>query len=258
MQTVDKVMRLLGEFSPALPEIGLSELARRAGYDKAATRRFLVALGQHGLIEQNPETRKYRLGPGFLRFARVREATLPLAALVRPALEALARGTGETAHASLLLGDRLVTLAVAEPARATRVFVDPTVPLPLHATASGLACLAFMPPASAEALIGAGPLPAFTASTPSGASLRALIETARRSGFARAERSFEEEVVGTAAPLFDWAGRPLGAVAVAAVASRFTAEAGQAIAAAVMATAVALTRATGGEPHPALLAAAAA
>src|SRR5262245_29418752 len=114
MQTVDKAMKLLGCFSVAVPELGLSELARVAAFDKAATRRLLVALANHGFIEQDARTRRYRLGPAFLRFARILETTRPLASTVQGALEDLMRATSETAHASLLSGDRLTTIGVAE------------------------------------------------------------------------------------------------------------------------------------------------
>jgi IclR family transcriptional regulator, acetate operon repressor len=256
MQTVDKAMKLLGLFSPSATEIGLSELARRAHYDKAATRRFLVALAKHGLIEQNPEDRKYRLGPALLRFARVREATMPFKAIVDPVLARMADQIGETAHASLLAGDRLTTLSIVEPKRATRVFVDPSQPLPLHATASGLACLAFMDEAEAEALLSNGKLKKHTAKTLTRRSdIREELILTHRRGFGRGNKSFEDEVVGTAAAIFDGSGRPIGAVAVAAVASRLNRESEALIVPSVLEAAVRVTRAMGGEPHANILSA---
>ena len=256
MQTVDKAMKLLSYFSPSEPEIGLSELARLADFDKAATRRFLVSLANHGFIEQNPDNRKYRLGSAFLRFARMREATMPLGSIVQPALDRLALATGETAHASLINGDVLVTMGIADPQRATRVYVDPSQPLPLHATASGLACLAFSGNDILDTYLARGRLKKHTVrTTVAQKELRRLVAETRARGFGRAERSFEEEVIGTAVPLFDWSGRPFGAIAVAAVAARFTKEAEHLILSQVLATGVAVTRATGGEPHANVLAA---
>lgn len=256
MQTVDKAMTLLGKFSPAEPERGLSELARLAGFDKAATRRFLVALAKHGLIEQNAENRKYRLGSAVLRLARIREATLPFASVIQPILDRLAADTGETAHASLLQDDSLSTVGISEPQRATRVYVDPSEPLPLHATASGLVCLAFSDGAALDRLAERRRLPRHTPRTiVSNKDLRAILAETRKRGYGRAERSFYDEVVGTAAPIFDWSGKPLGAVAVAAMATRFTPELDHLIVQRVLAAAIAITRATGGEPDAAVVAA---
>lgn len=250
MQTVDKAVSLLGFFSTAEPEIGLSELGRLSGFDKAATRRFLVALAKHGFIEQNPDNKRYRLGPAFLRLARIREATVPFTSIVQPLLDRLVSDTGETAHASHLAEGHLVTLATAEPQRATRVSVNPSEALPLHATASGLACLAFMSPAEAEALLKRGGIGRHTGQTATSLrDIKRLIQATRERGFGRADRSFEDEVIGTAAPIFDWAGKPIGAVAVASVASRFTPELDRTITHAVLDAAVRVTRDTGGAVH---------
>ena len=101
MKTVDKAFSVLDQFSLTRTEIGLSELSRMAGLDKAATRRLLVAMGKHGFIEQSAETRKYRLGHGFLRLARIREATVPVIQAAQEAVDWLMQETNETAHASL-------------------------------------------------------------------------------------------------------------------------------------------------------------
>ena len=105
MQTVDKALSLLSYFSEQRPSVGLSELARLSGFNKATTRRFLVALEKHGIVEQDATTRLYRLGAGLLRLARVREATNPVAAIVQPVLNDLVSVTGETAHFSLYLSE---------------------------------------------------------------------------------------------------------------------------------------------------------
>jgi IclR family transcriptional regulator, acetate operon repressor len=250
MQTVDKAITLLGFFSVTEPEIGLSELARLAGYDKAATRRFLVALAKHHFIEQNPEDRKYRLGPAFLRFARVREVNMPLASVVQPIVRRLADETGETAHASLFSGDRMSTIAIAEPQRATRVFVDPSQPLTLHATASGQSCLAFSDDKNAKVILSSISLEKHTASTPvTKKALTELLSSVRKRGYARAIRSFEDDTTGTAVPIFDGAARPVGALAVAAVASRFTKEVDALVVHKLLIAASEATSALGGRLH---------
>ncbi|MDP7586137.1 MAG: helix-turn-helix domain-containing protein, partial [Verrucomicrobiota bacterium] len=60
-------MKLLDFFSERHPAIGLSEMARLAGCDKATTRRLLLALERSGMVEQLLESRKYRLGVAPLR-----------------------------------------------------------------------------------------------------------------------------------------------------------------------------------------------
>jgi DNA-binding IclR family transcriptional regulator len=257
MQTVDKAMALLGHFCPAQPEIGLSELGRMTGFDKAATRRFLVALSKHGFIEQNQDNKKYRLGSAFLHFARIREATLPLVSIVQPILNELAASTGETAHASILSGYSLATIAVAESQRATRANVDPAEPLPLYATASGLVCLAFGLPSLFDDYSKHVQFKRIAANTlTSKKALKEKVAETLEQGFGCANRSFESDIIGTAAPIFNQSGAAYGAVAVAAVASRFDPATKRKIIHNVVDAAMSVTHATGGLVHGQVFAAA--
>ncbi len=257
MRTVDKGLGLLDHFTVARPEAGLSEIARLAGLDKATALRLLSALARHGMVEQHAETKKYRLGPGVLQLARVREASFPVISIIQPVLERLAELSQETAHASLASGGSMRTIGVAEPKRATRVNIDPAEPLPFHATASGIAYLSYASEESVEKVLGAGNFQAFTKRTITSAdALRRKLNETRRKGFSRAEGGFELEVIGTAAPIFDWSGHACGSLAVASIAARMTSKAERFITSEVMQAAVEVTRALGAEPHPGLLAAA--
>lgn len=223
MSSAAKSLTLLTYFSTARPEIGLSQMCRIAGRDKATTYRHLQALETAGFVEQNPATKQYRLGPAVMQLAHVREATVPRKDGAKAALAALANATGETAHATVLSGTTLYGLCECEsPHHGTRAVIDINV-FPLHATASGLCCVAFGRAELLEA--AAANLEGFTSTTPTTQSdLSALIEDIRETGFAYANQSFEAEIQGVAAPIFDHTGYLAGAVAVASVASRFTAD----------------------------------
>ncbi|NJO36356.1 MAG: helix-turn-helix domain-containing protein [Rhizobiales bacterium] len=144
MGTITKALDLLNVFSRSNPELGLGDVVRLTGRDKATVHRHLVELQQNGFLEQHPKTRAYRLGPALLRLSGVREATHPFRQLIRPVVTQLADQVGELAHASLLQGTRLSPAFHADPERhGTRVRFDEAEMLPLHATSSGLAVLAF-------------------------------------------------------------------------------------------------------------------
>jgi IclR family transcriptional regulator, acetate operon repressor len=252
MKTVDKALALLGQFTTQTPEWGLSELARQTGTDKATTLRLMGSLVRGGLAEQDAASRRYRLGPGVLRLAHVREASAPVAALVRPVLERLSAATGETAHASIFTGQALVQAGTVEPQRPTRVHLDPAETLWLHATASGIACLSRADAATvAAALAPAGGLVRLTPATCTDPdALRARIAAARAAGHAVADQTYEDDVVGIAAAFLDAAGRPAGAIAVAAPAARAGGSARPAIAEAVMMAAAEITSRLGGTVPP--------
>jgi DNA-binding IclR family transcriptional regulator len=249
MQTVDKAVELLGYFSERHPEFGLSELARTAGFDKASTRRLLLALMKHDYVEQNPLTRGYRLGVAVLRLARIRETSTPLEAITAPLLEELVELTGETAHFSLRSGMTISTVAFVESPRSSRIHFVLGEEGSLHATASGIVCLAFSHAGTVEQVLGQG-LEAHTEHTVTDKRrFRDMLATVAEQGYHINREMYEQDVCSIAAPVFDPSLHPLGAIAVAAPSSRFGEEAQDTIRTAVVEAAAKASRALGAINH---------
>ncbi|QPC91758.1 IclR family transcriptional regulator [Mesorhizobium sp. INR15] len=220
MSTVGKAVALLEHFTLKEPEIGLSELARKAGLDKATARRLLMALAEHRLIEQEPQSRRYRLGAGLSRLARMRDAHLPFVRVAAPMVRDLALETGETVHLCEFSAGALLTVHVELSARANRVNVDVGQVLPLHGTASGIAFLAFSRPETVEAYFGK-PLAAFTPHTMTTRDkVMTAVQLAATRGYSRSAQGYEEGVHSIAAPILGSDGFPLGTLAVASPVSR--------------------------------------
>lgn len=221
LSSAAKTLELLAYFSTTRPEIGLSQLCKLAKRDKATTYRHLQALEKTGIIEQNPITKRYRLGPAVLQLAQTREATVPRKVGVQAPLFDLANATGETSHVTVLSGTTVYELMSCDsPKHGTRAIIDIQT-FPLHATASGLCALAFGPEALID--VALNKLQPFTRTTATTSEdLHAMVEAIRNTGFGRADRSFEDEVQGLSAPIFDQTGHFAGAISVASVAARFT------------------------------------
>ena len=220
MSTVGKAMSLLELFTLHEPEIGLSDLARQAGLDKATARRLLMALAAHRLIEQEPRSRHYRLGAGLSRLGRIRDAHFPFVRVAAPVIRELSLETGETVHLSEYSADALLTLHVELSAKANRVNVDVGQVLPLHGTASGIAFLA----ASRLEAVGAyleKPLQAFTSFTMTRPDdLVKAIALAASRGYSRSAQGYEAGVHSSGAAILGADGQPIGTLAVASPVSR--------------------------------------
>ena len=223
MGTVLKALELLDLFTRAQPLIGLSDLARQAGLNKATCYRLATALCDFGLVEQVGPAREYRLGPAVLRLAALREAQVPTQEAAMPILQTLANATGETAHLSLMMGQHLRPLAHAYSAtHSTRVMLEDTESFPFHATSSGLATLAFQPD-SVQRLVLSQPLTKLTRLTETDPlAISARLETIRNQGWAESRGGYEADVHSIAAPLFDTFGHCIGALSVAALSSRMS------------------------------------
>ncbi|MCB1341157.1 MAG: IclR family transcriptional regulator [Pseudooceanicola sp.] len=223
MGTVSKALSLLGYFDQTRTAVGLSDFARLSGLNKATAYRMLSELQEQGFVEQTGAGRAYRLGPEVLRLAALRELSVPMLTVAREVLHRLSEATGETAHASVIRGRQLNQLAHSYSARhATRVMMDDAEVLPFHATASGLAVLAFSPADWSEAALG-GALARFTPQTVTDpVRLRSLLRGVRASGISESVSGLEADVHAHAAPVFGAGEVPVGAIAVAAPVSRMT------------------------------------
>ena len=220
MSTVGKAVSLLELFTLREPEIGLSDLARRAGLDKATARRLLMALADYRLIEQEPQSRRYRLGAGLSRLARIRDAHFPFVRLAAPVIRELSLKTGETVHLSEFSAGALLTVHVDLSLKANRVNVDVGQVLPLHGTASGIAFLAASKPETVSAYLEK-PLEAFTAHTMTTAgALSGAIGLAAARGYSRSAQGYEEGVHSIGAAILGADGQPIGTLAVASPVSR--------------------------------------
>ncbi len=212
MGTVGKALDLLDLFTRAEPHMGLSQLARASGLNKATCHRLLTELESRGLLEQVGSAREYRLGPAVLRLSALREAAVPTREAAMPTLRRLAESTGETAHLSHLVAGRLQTLGFAYATHSgVKVMMEDADFLPFDATASGAAVLAFHP--DPESLVNA---------VADRSALESRIAATREKGWAETVSTFEKDVHSLAVPLFDAKGACTGALAVAAAAPRMT------------------------------------
>lgn len=223
MGTITKALNLLNHFCPGRAEIGLTEFRTLSGQDKATVHRHLIELAANGFLEQNPVTRGYRLGPAILRLAAVRERLFPARSIVAPIVERLASELGELVHVSLREGLHLSPLIHYDALiHGTRVYFDEAELLPLHATASGHAMMAFGPEHLLRDVLKGG-LPASTAHTITDpARLTEIVDDVRDHGIAFVDQGFEADVSSYAAPLFGDQPEAIGTIAVAVPTIRMT------------------------------------
>lgn len=215
MSTIDKAMNLLRQFSLERLEIGLNDLARLTGEDKAVVRRILVSLMKSGFVEQNPDNQRYFLGSGFLALARLREATVPMVRATQIVSSWLCHRTNETVHVSIAGQTGMSTVAYNLPQRGNVINLRPADRYPFHSSSSGLAYLAYCSPETQERLfeLPREKLTQFTVTAPD--DLRALCEATRARGYACTRNTVEVGVASVAMPFFLGTAEPTGTIAIA-------------------------------------------
>ncbi len=222
MRTVSKALTILDLFTEQKPSLTLTEIGRATGIDTATCHRMLKVLERHGYVFKEAATKRYSLGATVLRLARTREITTPVSATLQAVVDMLTDRVAETSHASVIAGRQVATVAAREGSRSNRVHVEYGARMELHATATGLACLAYGDTAFVEEALTA-PMTRFTATTVATAKdLEAALSLTRSRGYSVADCSFDADVVGIGAPFFNAEGTAMGAVAVATPANRMT------------------------------------
>ena len=223
MSTVQNALGLLNLFTQTQSEIGLTQFKNISGFDKGTTNRYLKSLKTLGFLEQNSETRAYRLGPAVVRLAAIREKTFPISRIVEIHVNALAQEMGELVHASLYSDMGMSPLYHRDGGiSGTRVGFDPAELLPLHATASGIAMLAFGPKDLLVEL-SQTKLHKFTDRTQTDiGSIKKTVAQAQALGFAHTNQTFETDVTSVAIPFFDSSDLAIGTISVATPQFRMT------------------------------------
>ena len=222
VRSVDRAAALLLALGESHGEAGVTELARRLGLHKSTASRLLATLEKRGLVEQDDETGRYRLGLVVIRLAETAERTLDLRSIAMPELDRLARATRETTGLGVAHGDHLLTVAQADGPNLVAMGDWTGRSVPMHSIASGKVLLSAMPEREILRLVKGG-LDRFTERTIT--QLEPLLEElarVRRRGYATAFGEYEPGLNAVAAPVYDARGQVTAAVDVWGPAFRIT------------------------------------
>lgn len=226
-QSVRRALSLLAAFDDRTPEWKASDLAREMELNRTTVYRLLSALEQAGLLQQDPRTDAYRLGPEAIALGARAARQSDLRSAARPELESLAANARETATLEVLAGGRTLILDEAPGPAVLGPSMEIGTRWPAHATSSGKALLAWSSPDGSAGGDGnpladlPDPLPRHTERTiVDRDALGAELARVRERGFATARGELEEGYVAAAAPVRDASGSVVAAVSVAGPSSR--------------------------------------
>jgi len=146
LKTLDGALALLTHFTARQPSWGVRELSRESGVHHAVVQRVLATFAARGFLVQDAAGR-YGLGLRCYELGQVVRKTFSPAEVVQPALDALARESGETVFLSWLDGDEGLCTDMAHGQHQLRFSIEPGQRFALDAGAHAKAILAFQPEA---------------------------------------------------------------------------------------------------------------
>ncbi|MGA8112083.1 MAG: IclR family transcriptional regulator [Actinocatenispora sp.] len=203
----------------------MSEIAAEAHVPVSTASRLLALLCRNGFLVPLPRA-GYAAGPRMLHVAVRALEQLHDADRLKAAVHDLARQTGESVSAGLLVGDQIVLVARQEPdhqsLRAVARVGDIIAP---HTSAMGKAVLSRLPATRQLAVVGTAVGDRATATL---AELAHELTAARADGYAVDEGTYTVGLRCRAAALLDRDGHAVGGLSIAGPAARFTHDQAQA------------------------------
>ncbi len=203
IQSVEVGGQLLKALAHTGRRLALKDLAREADMTPAKAHPYLVSFGKLGLVEQDPVSGHYGLGPLAIQLGLISLQQVDPVRLAIAELPALAQQVGCTVSAAVWGGGSPVIIRVEEGPTPVHVTMRHGTAASIRHTATGKVFAALRAPAEVAAAlareghVGALDDPAFAAE----------LQAVRDSGLSRVRDELLPGISGLAAPVFDGFGQ---------------------------------------------------
>jgi len=186
-------MQLLYLFTDR-PEIGVSEMARSLEISKTGVQRLVNALVKFDFLEQDPITRKYRIGVGALHVGSLFLKNRSLENEARQFMRDTVRELGHTCQLAVLHDKAMIITVSIEGPGPIKYSVPVGHRLPIHASAVGKAVLSTRDDADIEGMLAEAGMTQRTArSLKTPVELKEVLRQVRSRGYSV---NWEENQVG--------------------------------------------------------------
>ena len=156
-QSLERGLAILSSFHGNRPLIGVSELSRGLDLSRSTAHRYVATLAKLGYLQQDPDSKRYRLGPKVLDLGFSALNSMDLLEISAPYLRQLSDETQRTVNLAILDGTDVVYIERCRTTSPGQQEIDLNLHvgarLPAYCTAMGKAILAFLPGERAEKII---------------------------------------------------------------------------------------------------------
>jgi IclR family pca regulon transcriptional regulator len=216
-QSLERGLAILSSFDSDRPLIGVSELSRELALSRSTAHRYIATLARLGYLQQDPDSKRYRLGPRVLDLGFSAINSMDLREVAAPHLRQLSDETGYTVNLAILDGIDVVYIERCRTARPGQREIDLNLHvgarLPAYCTAMGKAILAFVPEDRREELIAQIDFaPRGPNTLTDAAAFREELERIRTSGLAVNDEELAYGLRSIAAPIHSHAEEVIAAL----------------------------------------------
>jgi IclR family KDG regulon transcriptional repressor len=206
-------------------ELTVTEISRDLEMPIQSVHRILKALCRHGLVTQNVNNRKYKLGLSMMKYGFLMWDSLMLRDVSKPYMMELSQKTKETVYLAARENEEGVYIDSIDSPQILKISEPIGLRLPLFIGASNRVILAYLPENVQESLlikVDWNRIPSLKAMNYE--DIKRDLEKIRSQGFSVTSGEATEGTTGMAAPIFSYDNTVVGSLNVAGPTMRFTSE----------------------------------
>jgi len=223
IQSVDRALRIIKLVSRKKEGMGVTELASILELNKSSIFKLLSTLVSHGFIEQDSETKRYKLGYIYLELSSILLESIDLRHQAKPYLKELEEITNEVIHLVVYDQGEVVYIEKLEGTETLRTHSKVGKRAPLHCTSVGKVILAYLPKQKVLNILDKKDLEPHTDKTITDKdNFLQELEKVRKQGYGVEIEENEEGISCIAAPIIDNNGDIIAAVSISGPSTRMT------------------------------------
>jgi len=222
-QAVGRALDILCSFSVERPRWKLAEISAHLNLPKSTAYRILSALCNYGFLEENEDTKQYRLGLKIYELIGAVEITQLLSKSAHPFLTELSEETGEICHLAVKNGMEFIYIDRVEGKYKFGLQTYIGMRLSLHIGGLGKVLLAYCDTKEIDSVISHAVLERFTQNTITNPrKLREVLYEIRKSGYAIDEEEYEDGLTCVAVPVFGHDNKAVAGISLSGPRGRLT------------------------------------
>lgn len=198
VESLARGFRILSIICESKSPLRLSDLAEECDLTVSTIQRLTYTLQELGIIDRDPGTKRFRIGPKMITMALAVKQNLELRRVARPFMQQTSDAIGEVVGLGVLSGLEIILVEIIKTNhRLLNINMDIGAIIPPHATSSGKAILAFLDESQANKILQHSQMTRFTKNTiTSMKTYQSQLTKVRACGYALA---IEENAVGFSA-----------------------------------------------------------
>ncbi|MFC1820032.1 IclR family transcriptional regulator [Thermodesulfobacteriota bacterium] len=216
VQALERALDILDCFSFQKREMGLSEIVQQTGLNKTTVKRLSSNLTDRGYLEQDPDSKSYRLGMRLFELGGVIFSSFSLRKAATHPMNRLQNKTGATVLLGVMMDDHLVYVDKREGDGMLRIASDIGWRRPLHFGMLGMVLMAHLEREKVRDIFKRYPLEAHTPfSITDNDAFSIRLEEIRKQGYVIERDEAVEGSLGIAAPIRDYSRQVVAALGMA-------------------------------------------